>query len=396
LPTSLDGAIVATNIWKRFRADPTRQSLRARAATVKRHLRGRGKRGWRWALSDVEVRAQPGEAIGLVGINGSGKSTLLKILTRVMYPYAGTVDVGGRTGALIEVRAGIHPELTGRENIHLYGTLLGLPRRLVASRFDEIVEFAQVEDAVDRQVKFYSSGMQMRLGFGVAAFLEPDVLLVDEVLAVGDTGFQQRCIDRMRTMLASGTTLVFVSHDLVAVESITERAIWLHEGRVRGDGPVRDVLASYRQALEHVAETTADSDSVVQVVKATMHASDGDMLRTQEPAEVVLVLRSRQPAAGRLCIGCSEGPAAPIFLLRHDLHLTDDDDLEVRCHIDRLPLPRGRYFVWAGVFVARGELLGWRPVAHFDVAGPDLDVGPPGIARLSPIHVPASWELGHP
>ena len=202
LPTLPDGTIDATHIWKRFRADPTRQSLRARAATVKRHLRGRGPAGLALGARGRRVPGRsPGEAVGLVGINGSGKSTLLKILTRVMYPYAGRVEVAGRTGALIEVRAGIHPELTGRENIHLYGTLLGLPRRMVASRFDEIVEFAQLEDAIDRQVKFYSSGMQMRLGFGVAAFLEPDVLLVDEVLAVGDTGFQQRCIDRMRTML---------------------------------------------------------------------------------------------------------------------------------------------------------------------------------------------------
>jgi ABC-type polysaccharide/polyol phosphate transport system ATPase subunit len=396
LPTLPDGTIAATHLWKRFRADPTRQSLRARMATVKRHLDGRGRRGWRWALEDVDFRASPGEAIGLVGINGSGKSTLLKILTRVMYPYAGRVEVAGRTGALIEVRAGIHPELTGRENIHLYGTLLGLPRRMVASRFDEIVEFAQLEDAVDRQVKFYSSGMQMRLGFGVAAFLEPDVLLVDEVLAVGDTGFQQRCIDRMRTMLTAGTTLVFVSHDLVSVESITERAVWLHGGRVQADGPVRDVLGAYREALEHVAELTAESDGVVRLIKARVSGADGQMVRTQDAADVVLVLRSAQPAAGRVCIGCSEGPAAPIFLLRHDVHLPDDGEVELHCRIENLPLPRGRYYLWVGVFLARGELLGWQPATAFDVAGPDLDVGPAGIGRLSPVHVSARWEVGSP
>ena len=396
MPTLPDGTIDATHVWKRFRADPTRQSLRARVASAKRHLRGRGRRGWRWALEDVEFRAQPGDAVGLVGINGSGKSTLLKILTRVMYPYAGRIEVAGRTGALIEVRAGIHPELTGRENIHLYGTLLGLPRKMVASRFDEIVDFAQLEEAVDRQVKFYSSGMQMRLGFGVAAFLEPDVLLVDEVLAVGDTGFQQRCIDRMRTMLTAGTTLVFVSHDLVAVESITERAVWLHAGRVQADGPVREVLGGYREALEHVAEITADADGVVRLVKARVMGVDGEMLRSQQAADVMLVLRSAQPAAGRVCIGCSEGPAAPIFLLRHDLHLPDDGEVEVRCRIERLPLPRGRFFLWVGVFLARGELLSWQPAASFEVAGPDLDVGPPGIGRLSPVHVPAHWDVGAP
>jgi ABC-2 type transport system ATP-binding protein len=393
LPTLPDGTIAARHIWKRFRADPTRQSIRARAKQVTRRLQGKGRRGWRWALEDVEFVAEPGESVGLVGINGSGKSTLLKILTRVMYPYAGRVEVGGRVGALIEVRAGIHPELTGRENIHLYGTLLGLGRRDVAARFDEIVDFAQLEEAIDRQVKFYSSGMQMRLGFGVAAFLEPDVLLVDEVLAVGDTAFQQRCIDRMRAMLMQGTTLVFVSHDLAAVEGISRRGVWLHGGQVQEDGPVRDVLGAYRQALEQVAEVAPSEDGLVRVVKAQVSGPSGGMVRTQEPADVVVVLRSSQTSSGRVCIGCSEGPASPIFLLRHDLHLAEDDEVTARCRIERIPLPRGRYYLWLGVFIARSELLGWQPVAHFDVAGPDLDSGPAGIARLAPVHVSAHWDV---
>jgi ABC-type polysaccharide/polyol phosphate transport system ATPase subunit len=393
LPTSPEGTIAATQIWKRFRADPTRQSFRAKAGHLKRVATGKGRRGWRWALRDVDFVVEPGESVGLVGINGSGKSTLLKILARVMYPYAGRFDVSGRVGALIEVRAGIHPELTGRENILLYGTLLGLPRRDVASRFDEIVDFAQLEEAVDRQVKFYSSGMQMRLGFGVAAFLEPHVLLVDEVLAVGDTAFQQRCIDRMRAMLADGTTLVFVSHDLAAVEGISERVVWLHEGQVEGDGPAREVLGAYRGALEQVAAITPTSTGPVQVVKAQVLGPDGDAVRTQEPVEVVLALRATQSFAGRVCIGFSEGPASPIFLLRRDMHLSDDE-VTARCWIERLPLPRGRYFLWLGVFQAKGELLPWQPAASFEVIGPDLDAGPAGIARLSPVHVASHWDVG--
>ena len=393
MPTSPEGTISATQIWKRFRADPTRQSLRAKAGHLKRVATGKGRRGWRWALRDVDFVVSPGESVGLVGINGSGKSTLLKILARVMYPYAGRFDVSGRVGALIEVRAGIHPELTGRENIHLYGTLLGLPRRDVASRFDEIVDFAQLDEAIDRQVKFYSSGMQMRLGFGVAAFLEPDVLLVDEVLAVGDTAFQQRCIDRMRAMLAGGTTLVFVSHDLAAVEGISERVVWLHDGQVQGDGPAREVLGAYRGALEQVAAITPSSDGPVQLVKAQVVGPEGDAVRTQGPIEVVLALRATQRFAGRVCIGFSEGPASPIFLLRRDMHLSEDE-VTARCAIDRLPLPRGRYYMWLGVFQARGELLPWQPVASFDVIGPDLDAGPAGIARLSPVHVASHWDVG--
>ena len=141
--------------------------------------------------------------------------------------------VQGRIGALIEIRAGIHPNLTGRENVYLTGSLMGLSRKRVSERFDEIVAFAELEDAIDRQVKYYSSGMQMRLGFGVAAFLEPDVLLVDEVLAVGDAAFQQRCLDRMRYVLSQGTTLIFVSHDLAAVEATCTQGIWLHNGEVQ-------------------------------------------------------------------------------------------------------------------------------------------------------------------
>lgn len=395
MPTSPDattprGTIAASHIWKRFRADPTQQLLRARLGNMRKYLRGE-RRGWRWALQDIDLSAQPGESVGLVGINGSGKSTLLKILTRVMYPYAGRVDVRGRVGALIEVRAGIHPELTGRENILLYGTLLGLPRREVVSRFDEIVQFAQLEDAVDRQVKFYSSGMQMRLGFAVAAFLEPDVLLVDEVLAVGDASFQQRCIDRMRDVLAQGTTLVFVSHDLAAVEAVCKRALWLHAGQVRDDGPVRDVLGNYRQALEQVAELTVE-DGPVQLVKATVSGPEGRIPYSQEPFEVQLVLHNTQSRPGRVCIGVSEGPAQPMFLLRHDIQWQPDSDVEVRCHIERLPLARGRYFLWLGVFTANKQLMGWHPVAHFDVSGLDLDEGPAGIVRLSPVHVAAHWD----
>ena len=170
------GTITTERLWKRLRADRARRLLRDRISEFGR-MRGRDK--WRWVLRDINLEIEPGSAVGLVGANGSGKSTLLKILTGVMYPYAGNVEVSGRLGALLEVRAGLHPDLSGRENIHLYGTLLGFSRKMIEQRFDEIIQFANLEDAIDRQVKFYSSGMQMRLGFSVAAFLEPDVLLAE-------------------------------------------------------------------------------------------------------------------------------------------------------------------------------------------------------------------------
>ena len=214
-----DGTIVGEELWKRFRLDERPTYLQDRISGLGDRLRSREGESWRWALSDISFRAEPGESWALVGANGAGKSTLLKIISRVMYQTAGRLEIAGRVGALIEVRAGITPLLTGRENIYVTGSIMGLKRRDVARRFDEIVAFAELEDAVDRQVKYYSSGMQMRLGFSVAAHLQPDILLVDEVLAVGDATFQQRCLDRIRAVLSEGTTLLFVSHDLAAVEA---------------------------------------------------------------------------------------------------------------------------------------------------------------------------------
>jgi ABC-type polysaccharide/polyol phosphate transport system ATPase subunit len=255
LPTSPSGTVEVRHLWKRFRGG-RRLVLRDHVERVGARLRGSTDSGWRWALRDVNLRIEPGEAVGLVGRNGSGKSTLLKILTRVMYPYAGSVAVAGRVGALIEVQAGLHEDLTGRENILLYGSLLGWNRREVARRFDDIVDFAELHDAVDRQVKFYSSGMHMRLGFSVAALLEPDVLLVDEVLAVGDGAFQVRCLDRMKQVIAGGTTLVYVSHDLATVRDVCGRVLWVDDGRVRADGHAGQVLVEYASDLSQRVDAT--------------------------------------------------------------------------------------------------------------------------------------------
>jgi ABC-type polysaccharide/polyol phosphate transport system ATPase subunit len=393
LQTSPKGRIVANRVWKRFRADRRRMLLRDELQRLEARLRRRGGTGWRWALRDVSFEAEPATSIGLIGANGSGKTTLLKILCQVMYPFAGHVDVGGRVGALIEVRQGIHPDLTGRENVYITGSLLGLRRKEVGRRFDEIVEFAELEDAIDRQVKFYSSGMQMRLGFAVAAFLEPDILLVDEALAVGDAAFQQQCLERMRSVLDLGTTLVFVSHDFAAVEATYQRGIWLRHGIVEADGPVRDVLGSYRRSIEEAAEAAFQVDGLVRLVKAEVAGPDNGPPATDGVLDVRLVFESQQSRAGRVFLGVSEGPATPIFVLRRDGQLATGET-EVRCALRGLPLPRGRYYLWIGVFDAPGgELLAWHPAIHFDVTGPDLDEVPLGIARLAPVHVRATWEV---
>jgi ABC-2 type transport system ATP-binding protein len=290
------------------------------------------------------------------------------------------------------VRAGIQPDLTGRENIYLYGSLLGLGRRNVAKRFDEIVDFAEVADAVDRQVKFYSSGMQMRLGFAVAAFLEPDVLLVDEVLAVGDASFQQKCLNRMRSVLANGTTLVFVSHDLAAVEATCSRAVWLDGGTLRADGPVQEVLSGYREAIEEAAACDSPIDSPVRLVKAQASGPAGGVARTSETLSVLAVVDAPWPVAGNCILGVSQGTASPIFVLRRDVNLSVGET-EIRCEIEHLPLPSGRYYLWLGIFDRRVDVLPWHPAARFDVMGPAQTAVPKAIVRQSPLHVDARWEV---
>jgi ABC-type polysaccharide/polyol phosphate transport system ATPase subunit len=334
----------------------------------------------------------PGEAVGLVGLNGSGKSTLLKILGRVMYPYAGAAEAVGRVGALIEVRSGIHPELTGLENIYFYGSMLGLRRREIARRVDEIVAFAELDEAVDRQVKFFSTGMQMRLGFAVAAFLEPDVLLVDEVLAVGDAGFQRKCLDRMRQVLEQGTTLFYVSHDLPTVEATCTRGIWLSEGVIASDGDLPDVLRSYRSFFEESVERDRAQDGLVRVKTAEVLGPTGNGAVTDQSLSVRIVFDSMIAKPMNIFLGVSEGTASPIFVLRREAHLHEGENL-VCCSISRLPLPKGRYFLWGSVADRKANLMSWHPFARFSVSGPALDRTPPGVVRMAPLHVAAEWDV---
>ena len=392
MPTLPDGTISAEHVWKRFHADRQTRQLRDKFHHLPARLRGT-RRGWRWALRDIDLHADPGESVGLVGVNGSGKSTLLKILSRVMYPYAGSVAAAGRVGALIEVRAGLHPELTGRENVFLYGSLLGLPRKEVARRFDDIVSFAEVGDAIDRQVKFFSSGMQMRLGFSVAAFLEPDILLVDEVLAVGDASFQQKCLDRMRYVLSQGTTLVYVSHDLATVEATCARAVWLADGAVHAEGRVGEVLDAYRRYFDDVDEFPHPESSLVRLLKVETRGDGGNGIRSHGPLDVRLTFESPQERAAKVEIGVSQSSAHPVLSVARPLHLLPGET-SVRCTISHLPLPHGRFTLWVGVgATTKRDLLPWHRVASFQVEGPRLDPPPRGVVRAAPVLVAADWDI---
>jgi len=200
-----------------------------------------------WALRDVSFDVKRGETLGIIGHNGAGKSTILKLLSRVTTPTSGVIRIEGRLSALIEVGSGFHPELTGRENIYLSGSILGMRRREIAGKLERIIEFAGVADFIDTPIKHYSSGMYVRLGFSIAAHLEPDILLLDEVLAVGDAGFQVKCLDRIHELHDQGRTIVFISHDLAAVERLCGRVILLHRGEVVASGPPREVITTYQE-----------------------------------------------------------------------------------------------------------------------------------------------------
>lgn len=282
-------AIRITNVCKRFRladrAAPARyRTLREDLIqTLRGCLRPRDRaRDEFWALRDVSFSVPRGEACALIGRNGAGKSTLLKVLSRITRPTSGKVCVWGRVGSLLEVGTGFHPELTGRENIYLNGAILGLSRREIAARFDEIVAFAETEDFLDVAVKRYSTGMQTRLAFAVAAHLEPEVLLVDEVLAVGDAQFQKKCLGRMHSLADGGRTVLFVSHNMPAVQSLCSRAVWLEQGTIRDIGPPDEIVPRY--LLEGCAQEprrvwpdpdTAPGGEVVRLHRASVRPAEG-------------------------------------------------------------------------------------------------------------------------
>jgi lipopolysaccharide transport system ATP-binding protein len=202
----------------------------------------RGKRHF-WALRDVSFQIKSGETVGVLGINGSGKSTILKLISRIIDPTRGTITVSGRLSALLELGAGFHPDLTGRENIYLNGSILGLSRKVMKQKLESIVAFADIGEFIDVPIRNYSSGMQMRLGFAVAIHVEPEIILVDEVLAVGDYNFQLKCLERIRELQQQGVTILFVSHDFDAVESLCAQALWLENGTLLAQGSVSDILS---------------------------------------------------------------------------------------------------------------------------------------------------------
>jgi lipopolysaccharide transport system ATP-binding protein len=357
-----------------------------------------------WALRDVSLEIGRGEILGVVGRNGAGKSTLLKVLSRITEPTEGTAEVRGRVGSLLEVGTGFHPELSGRDNVFLNGAILGMRRGEIARKFDDIVDFAGVEQFIDMPVKRYSSGMHVRLGFAVAAFLEPEILLVDEVLSVGDRGFQERCLGRMQEVTRGGRTVVFVSHNLAAVQSLCTRAVLLDGGHVVHQGDVSDVLSTYVAATDETARTSlrerADrrGDGRLRFVEVEVRAPHG-AVRAGDDVEVLLRYESGLEAR-EVLVGVSvAGPLGePLFLVSNDVSGQGLPSVPAegvfRCTIPRLALQPGRYSL--NVFASlSGSVADWIDHAHFFTveASDFFGTGRLPPATHGPLLVEHSWEV---
>ena len=300
-------AIEAQGLSKRYRLGEFQAAygtLRESLVHAGRRLTGKEHRSdvkELWALEDVSFRVDEGEVLGVIGRNGAGKSTLLRVLTRITTPTKGRVEIRGRVGSLLEVGTGFHPELTGRENIYLNGAILGMKRREIQQKLPDMIEFSGVEGFLDTPVKRYSSGMYVRLAFSVAAHLEPEILLVDEVLAVGDAEFQARCLGRMEDFGANGRTVLFVSHNMQAVAQLCDRVILMEHGRVAMDGPSGDVVAHYLQTSAGAGSSrtwddleTAPGDDLVRLRSVRIVDRDGetvDYVDVREPVGIEIRFR---------------------------------------------------------------------------------------------------------
>jgi len=391
----------AEGLAKRFalgetrRSGSLRESLVDAAATFFAHGRRRATSPDHvWALRDVSFEVAEGEVLGIIGANGAGKSTLLRILSRITAPSAGRAEIRGRVGSLLEVGTGFHPELTGRENVQLNGAILGMRRQEIARRFDAIVEFAGVGAFLDTPVKRYSSGMRMRLAFAVAAHLEPEVLIVDEVLAVGDLAFQQRCLGKMSEVASSGRTVLFVSHNMAAVEGLCDRALLLEQGRIVASGETCSVIADYlARATGPLGSgpSVSSRDGAFEVCGLELldrHEAPIGAVQSGQSFAVELELHARRPlprAAVQLAINDSLGMRTAVL---HSGVAAGESDLpagsqRIRCQVHDLPLVPGAYSLELKLLSGGETLLFERSAAPLLVEGGDFF----GTGRLPP----AGW-----
>jgi lipopolysaccharide transport system ATP-binding protein len=360
-----------------------------------------------WALRDVSFEVSSGEVIGIIGRNGAGKSTLLKILSRISEPSDGFAEMYGRTGSLLEVGTGFHPELTGRENIYLNGAILGMTRSEISKSFDEIVSFAEVQDVIDTPVKHYSSGMYLRLAFAVAAQLQSEILLMDEVLAVGDAAFQRKCLGKMGAVAQQGRTVLFVSHNMAAIRDLCTRAIWIENGTVAADGDVDEVTRRYLNAMAEGQFQFANKDLGFSVERVALKNGFGELVRQLSPGEdltVEISFRAQTYIRKPYIYIVVESVNGKCFSANM---LLDGATLEalsgrgsIACTFKAVPLLPQSYAVKLGIRAAdgRAHILPLQDVASFDIDGPLESMGLVGdfralAYRSTPVMIPYEWRM---
>ncbi len=369
--------ITAKNLGKQYRLGSQGAAYSTLRETISNVVRpsaraNGGASGTIWALRDLNFEIQRGEVLGIIGRNGAGKSTLLKILSRVTEPTTGQVKLCGRVGSLLEVGTGFHPELTGRENVFLNGSILGMTRKEILRRFDQIVAFAEVEKFIDTPVKRFSSGMYLRLAFAVAAHLEPEILIVDEVLAVGDAAFQQRCLGRMREVATEGRTVLFVSHNMAAITALCTKAMVLNQGMI--DFQIGDTRAAVNSYLARVTQITKtelrnrtdrQGEGRVRIVHFAVFDTDGneqEFLAAGQEVEFRIYYECRdnpEPRNVTVAIGISSATGGFVSMLSNQLTGETFAALAqqgfVSCRLKKLPLSPGSYSI--NLIIRQSEII---------------------------------------
>ncbi len=366
-----------------------------------------------WALRNVNFEVHAGEVLGIFGRNGAGKTTILKIISRVTRPTSGSISVNGRISALIELGAGFHPDLTGRENIYLNGVILGLTRKELARKFDSIVAFSELEQFIDTPVKRYSSGMYARLGFSVAAHVDPDLLLVDEVLAVGDVGFQQKCYDFIHSYVSNGKTAVFVSHNLHVIEQLCNRVIWLDRGNIRMMGNPTEILPYYfdevdqSQLVQGTSEKSPIGSSALKVYRVKTMGSrtmTEGLVCPGEDIQIRIDYYSNQKIQKPQFVFAVSGPQGgmPIFMASMLVDRNSPEAIDGKgtlgCTFKNITLTPKVYHVWIEVWGEGGtqNLLKWQKLGTFRVKDDKIQpIGKGGLRHLraeAPVHVDYEWH----
>jgi lipopolysaccharide transport system ATP-binding protein len=360
-----------------------------------------------WALRNLSFQIEQGEVVGIIGRNGAGKSTLLKILSRITVPTEGRICIDGRIGSLLEVGTGFHQELTGRENIFLNGAILGMSRAEIIRKFDEIVDFSGVEEFLDMPVKRYSSGMYVRLAFAIAAHLEPEILIVDEVLAVGDAAFQRKCLGKMGSFAQSGRTVLFVSHNAEAIRTLCQRAVWLKDGGLHRDGSADEILEDYyNTAFNELSFSCSNPDYGFAIQKVVLKNDQGEtnLFCPGDDLIVEISYDARKPIEKPLIalgvLGMTGSCFASNMLLDGHSPARLEGAGKIICTFKSIPLLPQNYTVKMRVTAANAKdaIVSYQEVASFSVLGDLSDYGYKGdfltwALRSTPVVVPYEWQL---